>query len=241
MNNSEAKFVLSAYRPNGRDASGAAFADALKQAERDPELSAWFARSRAHDTAVAAKIASLQPPAGLREAILAGARVSQKKAPRPFWLHPRLLAAAAVIAVGLGLTLTFRSTAPSDAAMAHFALDDMVHGKHGGTGAETAALGQWLSTAATPISSAMPVNFEALQTAGCRTLHVGGHDVCEICFERSGAEFHLYVTRIGDTHESAHGPQFVSDTEGSAASWADPRYAYTLVTAAGMNALKRLL
>ena len=243
MSNSEAKFILSAYRPNGRDAATPAFIDALKQAERDPELGAWFVRSRAHDSAIAAKIESIRPPAGLREAILAGAKVSRKPAARPFWQHPGLVAAAAVVAIALGLTMTSRQykAKAADSEMAQFALDDMVHGKHGGHGAETGALSHWLSTAATPLSASMPVNFDVLKSTGCRTLSVAGHDVMEVCFERSGAEFHLYVARLGDVHSSEHGPDYVSDAEGSAASWADSRYAYTLVTAASVNTLKRLL
>ena len=42
MNNQEAKFILGAYRPGGRDAVDPMFSEALAQAGRDPELRAWF-------------------------------------------------------------------------------------------------------------------------------------------------------------------------------------------------------
>jgi len=56
MNTEEAKFILSAYRPNGSDSDDATFADALRMAGDDPVLGAWFAQSRAHDAAVAGKV-----------------------------------------------------------------------------------------------------------------------------------------------------------------------------------------
>ena len=74
MNNSEAKFILNAYRPGGRDADDATFGAALAQARNDPALGAWLVREQAHGAAVAAKLRVVAPPAGLREAILTGAR-----------------------------------------------------------------------------------------------------------------------------------------------------------------------
>jgi hypothetical protein len=162
---------------------------------------------------------------------------------RSVWLSRPLLAAAAMLAIGLGLNFTLRhnQTVAADRQMAQFALDDMVHGNHGGRGTETADLSHWLATAATPISSTMPVDFDTLRATGCRTLHVAGHDVMEVCFARNGTEYHLYVSRLGDVRGHEHGADFVSEAEGSAASWADARYAYTLVTSAGVDALRRLL
>lgn len=49
MNNDEAKFLLSAYRPGGRDAADPSVAAALDQAKRDPALASWFERQQAHD------------------------------------------------------------------------------------------------------------------------------------------------------------------------------------------------
>jgi hypothetical protein len=43
MNNSEAKYILGAYRADGQDAAEPAFAEALRQAETDPDLGGWFA------------------------------------------------------------------------------------------------------------------------------------------------------------------------------------------------------
>ena len=56
MNNTEAKFILNAYRPNGRDAGDPAMTAALAQAASDPALGAWFAREQTHGHAIAAKL-----------------------------------------------------------------------------------------------------------------------------------------------------------------------------------------
>jgi hypothetical protein len=42
MTNESAKFLLSAYRPNGTDAHDPVFKEALEQAPCDPELATWF-------------------------------------------------------------------------------------------------------------------------------------------------------------------------------------------------------
>ena len=52
MKNQEAKFILGAYRPDGQDAGDPVFAEALSQAERDPDLRTWFERGRKFDTTV---------------------------------------------------------------------------------------------------------------------------------------------------------------------------------------------
>src|ERR1035438_2132394 len=127
----EARFILSAYRPNGSDSDLPAFGDALRMAAGDPELGAWFARSRAHDAAVSLKLRQIEPPPGLREAILAGARVSdtqRSRAPGMAWIAG--LAAAAALAI-----VVFSMKAPArpeagTAALAAFAINDMANERH---------------------------------------------------------------------------------------------------------------
>ena len=241
MSNSEAKFILGAYRPGGRDASDPAFADALKQAQTDPQVGEWFARSRAYDAAVAAKLGSVQPPASLRDALIAGARMGR---PKPSFLRsPRMLALAAALVVGLGLGVVVRhqQAGAASEAFASFAMDDMLHGHHGGHGAETGQLTSWLADSGNPLTAGIPVNMEKLESTGCRTLRFAGHDVVEVCFSRQGEEYHLYVARVGDAQAKAHGPSYVSGAGATVAEWADGRFAYALATAAGESALRRLL
>jgi hypothetical protein len=241
MTNSEAKFILSAYRANGRDASEPAFAEALQQASHDPELGAWFARSRAHDSQVSARLASIQPPAQLREAILAGARMGRKPSVSRWAWIPQLAGVAALIAVVFTVVSVRRQKAQAAASqtMASFALADMEHGHH--LGAPKDELSKFLFTSGTPLAAGMPVDFERLKAVGCRTLDVGGHTVLEICFNRGGTEAHLYVARASDMGMSPQGPTYVSESNGSAAVWSDSRFVYAVVTDADAGALRRIV
>ena len=113
MNNEQAKFILRAYRPSGRDAGDAVFCEALRQAQADPALGAWFAREQAFDAAVAAKLRAVVPPLGLREAIFTGARMSSAALPPrrlPGWLAwaASLAIIAGATALGTSLNSTFQ-------------------------------------------------------------------------------------------------------------------------------------
>ena len=241
MNTEEGKFILSAYRPNGADTADAAFGDALRMAGDDPHLGAWFAQSRAHDAAVAGKLRQIAPPAGLREAILAGARVSNTRGRGGFgWGWAAGLAAAAVLAFGIfSMRAPVRDQAiPS--AFGGFAINDMVNGRHGSHGEASGALIAQLQTKGARMPAPESIDFDKLKSTGCRTLSFAGHDVMEVCFARDGAVFHFYMARREGSAEAA-GPSFVSEAAGSAAVWSDSRFTYALATTAGVEALRRLL
>jgi hypothetical protein len=239
MNNEEAKFRLRAYRSGGQDAGDATFGEALAHADRDPALRAWLAREQAFDAAVAEKLRAVVPPPGLREAILAGARVAPRRA---FWRRPMGWAAAALFA-GLVASVAFWRQQPDPDSVdtfARFALSDLRHGRHGGHGSATTALQTALANPATRLSGALPIDFSTLASSGCRTLRFGGRDVLEVCFERGGVEFHLYVTPRGDL-PNLLGPRALAVGQASALAWQDARFAYVLAGGAGVEALRRLL
>jgi hypothetical protein len=245
MTRDEARFVLAAYRPDGGDASDPALAGALHQAGLDPALGLWFERSRAFDSAVAGKLAGIAPPPGLREAIIAGGRMSRAPRPeqsrRPWPQRWVALAAAAALLFGVGLWSRAR-LASGPAALAEFALDDLVHGRHGGTGEATGELERRLAATAQPLPAEMAVDFARLRATGCRTLHFAGRDVLEVCFERGGGEFHLYVMpRNGERdYGSGASPVLLARAEGAAAVWSDRQFDYAVVSHDGLDAVKRL-
>jgi hypothetical protein len=241
MTSDEAKFILSAFRPDGSDSGNAAFADALKMAGDDPMLASWFARSRAHDAAVAGKLREVAPPSGLREAILAGARVSGPRRGEGIgraWIVG--LAAAAVLAiVVVSMKEPVRPGAPA-ADFAGFAINDMLTAKHGGAGEPTGALVAALQTSGSRMPGAAGIDFERLRETGCRTISFAGRDVIEVCFARDGSLFHLYVSRrVGDA--ASAGPSFIAQAAGAAAVWSDASYEYALASTAGTEAIRRLL
>jgi hypothetical protein len=244
MTTEEAKFILSAFRPNGTDTDNGAFGDALRIAGTDPVLGAWFAQSRAHDSAIAGKLAQIPPPSGLREAVLAGVRVSGLHESRGLgWGWIAGLAAAAAVAIGV-----FSMRAPSHpesgtTELAGFAINDMVTERHGGRGEPAGALVSRLQAEGSKMPGADQIDFEKLRDTGCRTLNFAGHDVLEVCFARDGAMFHLYVTRrdgpLGDS--VAGGPSFIAQAAGAAAVWSDARYDYAVASTAGIEAIRKLL
>jgi hypothetical protein len=270
MRNDEAKFILSAYRPGGRDAHDPAMAPALAQAKNDPALSAWLARQQAHDAAVAAKLREVVPPAGLRDAILAGARVSgrgvgevsgtgetsgadtasdSKKevavARKAWWVQPVWLAAAAAMALLLSLA-AWRMAPVRGESFGEFAVNFVDKGfMLQKRGADVAALKAWLGEQRGPLPEALPAKFAELRALGCRTLSYRGQDVSLMCFEREGKEFHVFVARLENVGRSAEGtvPRMLDGVKNGyvAAEWADSKNRYVVVSDASLTALKGVL
>ncbi len=205
MDNQEAKFILRAYRPNGADATDVTFADALAQAKIDPQLGKWFERELALDRAVTTQLRGIAPPAGLRDAILTGGKVSRfepAKSRSPIWFAlAACLVLGAISAIGWPMV-----RARGDARFADYAMGDVLHGQHANHGEATTQLETYLENKDTRIVAAdMPVSYHDLRSTGCRTLEFGGQAVAELCFQRSGHWFHLYVMpKLG----GEHGPKF---------------------------------
>jgi len=246
MNNDEAKFLLNAYRPGGHDANDGAMAAALAQAKADPALGAWLARSQAHDAVVAAKLREIAPPAGLREAIIAGGRASGQVRPpqsRARWRRPVWLAAAAAMGLLLGGLAWWRLPV-GGATLDEFAVNVVarrfVLQKRG---ADVGALKTWLAERRGPLPDVLPAKFAELRALGCRKLEYRGRDVSLVCFEHGGKEFHVFVARRDDFPETPSGtvPRFLERKQLLAASWSDARNHYVLVSDADLPTLKRLL
>jgi hypothetical protein len=245
MDNEEAKFILRAYRPNGADAGDAKFSAALEQAKRDPELGRWLERELALDRAVANKVRAFAPPTGLRDAILTGGKMSVP-ARRSWWSEPQWMALAASVALAVGLSVAWPRFAAAGEArqFGEFAMNDMVvapnHEAHGPGMGQLAAL---MSDTTRKLSGGLPIEFDALRANGCRTVRFAGHDVLEVCFERAGSEYHVYVMRrTGKTRFDSKGPRFAETASGAAAAvWSDERYLYALVSDKGTEALKAIL
>lgn len=240
MTNEEAKFYLAAYRPGGGDAQDPSLTAALAQARRDPSLAAWLEREKAHDAAVAAKLNALPPPAGLREAILAGARVSTPpRRSRSVWLS---LAATFTVLLVVGGVYFRRPPATELAALSRYAMDDLAGPHLGATHAsDLPSIGAWLENPSNRLAQGLPVTDTQLATDGCRVIRVAGHEVFEICFKR-GEWFHLYIGQRDHFRAGASDtePMFSQRGTTAVATWADANHVYVLASHAGIGALRRL-
>jgi len=246
MKNLDAKFLLRACRPDGRDVWDPIFTDALAQAARDPLLRDWLKREQDFDSAVTAKIEAVQPPAGLREAILAGARASQPR--RRWWANLGWLASAAAVALLLSITVRVRylgSSVPGAADFAAFAMSDAAdaHDQHMGARPELAGLQARFAAAALPLPAHLELDGDELRRLGCRRVNFAGRETFEVCFYRGGYLYHLYATAVEGLAPGAVDAKPLVATNGhfAATAWKDAKFAYALVTYDGPEALRRLI
>lgn len=244
MTNDEAKFILRAYRANGRDAQDAAFTEALQQARQDPTLSAWFGREQTHDRVIAGKLGEIVPPAGLREKILTGARMSRLRQPLQHRLTALIgLAASIAVVVTLADLWQGQRLAAAQADLMRFTVSDTAHGDHfveqGPLVRDMLAL---LASRDVALPGSLDIDIGALKRDGCRTVLFNGREAIEVCFGRDGTWYHLYIMDRGVLPGRIRGGSsaILSENGVAVAVWSDERYDYAVVSPKGMAALERL-
>ncbi|MBE2216327.1 MAG: hypothetical protein IAE82_20810 [Opitutaceae bacterium] len=246
MKHQEAKLILRTHRADGRyRPDDPLFADALAGADKDPVLAEWLAREHAVDAVVAHKLDGIQPPADLRQSILVGARASRLR--RRGWRRPLWLAAAAALVIAATLPAVIRLRGPAavdSTAFGEFSLAHLATAHEGHAGAPGAlAIATALATAPRPLSTSVSLDVDQLRTVGCQRFDVFGREVFEICFEREGTWYHLYVMRGDARTRLARGtaPLVLEHDGAAAAVWASADTVYSLVTRSGASALRTLL
>ncbi len=243
MDNHEAKFIRQAYRANGADAASPEMQAALEQARRDPELAKWFAAECALDRAIAGKLGECRVAAGLRSAILAGAKLSPRA---PWWRQSWLLAAAACLALGLGLAAMFYPRAvPAGLGLERFATHYTVNGIY--LKNESADLGElraWLGKNGVELPEHLPANLTKIPSVGCRTIDYDGVKVALVCFYKGDHGYHLFMAKKSDMPR-ADFPEKLRVASlaknWNSAAWSDDTHHYVLVTNASREELSRLL
>lgn len=249
MDNREAKFILAAYRPGGQDAGDTHFADALEQAQRDPILRQWFAESAAFDAEIAARLQETPVPGGLRESILAGAKVPRRSvfSSRSLWRIAAVFAALAIIVSIAVYQLRKprlagwqnKGLAMAQSLTEKRAVFDMRSGNAGN-------IIHWLRTNGAPASEPqhMPPSLRALSALGCKTFMSDGTAVSLICFRRSdGRLLHVVITcppAPSGTARSA-APLYVQNGRWATAAWRDGDMQCMLALQGSVEELRRYL
>jgi hypothetical protein len=245
MDRQEAKLLLQAHRPNGSDPMQPAFAEALTLVESDPELKAWWEAQQSFDLKVAAKLAEIPIPAGLRSTIMAGRKIEQ--------LTPQTsllpwLAMAAVVAI-LCVAGTFKEVAVATGPLPHMAYEAQVLPLLRDDAPNLAMISSdrdkisvWVNGQSAPMG-ALPDGLKSLSPIGCQKYSVHGHNVSLVCFTMADGHIaHLFVVMQSAISDPQGNTPEMHEMQGwSTASWSDGQMSYLLATKAGPDALRQLL
>jgi hypothetical protein len=238
MNKDELRRILSAHRSGDEDAE--LFADAMKEAQNDPELARWLAREQEFDRAFAEKITSTRFPTGLKERILAN--VTDSTTNRSLWPRRIALAAAAIIILGL-LFASWRGVFSPKVSLADYRGEMISFIKLAPPlELESTKLEQiqdWLGRHNAPTTPSIPPGLSALDPVGCRVLEFRGHKVTLICFRRGpGKLTHLFVVdrSVLPGLPDVTKPVYGREGEWTTAAWQNANRTY-LLSAQGDRAL----
>jgi hypothetical protein len=235
VDNREAKFILSAYRPAGQDANDTRFSDALEQARHDPLLQRWFEESVAFDAVMTEKLRGVPVSRELRESILAGAKVSRL----PRWtnrVRKWAIAAALILSVTLG-NLIWHGTRPAQLGgwqkAAIGVISSLVRNESSfdAQSRDAGDLVGWLRANHAPAVQNLPGSLGKLATLGCKTFSWNGTPVSVICFMRpDGGLVHLVTTNVtGATAVAVKAkPMLVRQGDWTTATWREGDKIYML-------------
>lgn len=245
--NEDPRLILGARRPDGSDDSEPDISAALAAAQADPRLSDWSAKESEVDGRISAALRSVQPPHGLRDRILTGARVSRKE-PGGFagWFEKKvfgilqrgeLAAIAAVIALLASAVIFNRvSDVPDDRPWQVFATAKAAEFESGITPLEredalfesTAA---WMREKACPAPHTLPEGLQGLGLFGCSTMKWNNKPVGIVCFKLDQKrEVHLVSINVRDIPETLSERPVWTEVSGyTTAQWRENDTAYMLM------------
>lgn len=247
MNNEEAKLLLHAYRPGGRDAGAPRFREALDQAQRDPELARWFTNEQALDSRISAKLkAAITPPAHLKSQLLAQRNIIR---PLAWWRQPPWkLAAAACVALLVTLAVFwFRPSGAGGFAGYRNQMAEFVGVKMDRldlTTRDVAEARRWLAQRNPNGEFVVPAGLDGRPSVGCRLLEWKGRKVSLLCFELQNRQIaHLLVIDRGAfTDGPGESPAFNQVGEVATLSWSQGKSIYVLASKGGaVQELQKLL
>lgn len=202
----ETKLLLSARRPGGHDDADPAIAEALARAKADPALSAWADEQQRTDAALALKLLSVQPPAGLRETILAGGKVSRRglrawfeqKVWRNF-TNSEMVAAVAVVLV-LAVAILFSKNEAHDwqsAGALEVARIENSQRELDQVVGNMDQIRKWLAAQTCPSPATLPAQVRDLPIYGCAKMNWRGQPMSIVCFNLGGGrEVHLVTVSV---------------------------------------------
>ena len=183
MNSQDAKEILRLYRPGSPEAADPQLAQALQQAQSDPELAQWLERSCAFHTVMTEKFRQIPVPSGLKESILAGRNLV-----RPlWWQRPAWFTAAAAALLLLGFWAAWLRPEAQDKftgfrlrmvrnALHRYHMDIVTNNQQ--------AIRQFMARSGAPSDYLLTPPLEKLKPTGGGLIHWRGNPVSMVCFDR---------------------------------------------------------
>jgi hypothetical protein len=248
MDNREAKFILSGYRPGGQDASDPRFAEALEQARRDPVLERWFQESVEFDAAITETVCAIPTPSDLRENILAGVKVSRLSR----WknrLTKWAIAAALILSTALG-SLIWHNTRPARLVGWQTRALDVISSlvrngsRFDAQSNQPGELVTWLRANNAPAAQKLPDNLDKLSSLGCKTFLWNGIPVSVICFARpDGGLIHLVMRTSPAASDRIREAEvkLIQRGEWATATWREGEMIYMLALEGSRDQLRSYL
>lgn len=237
MDNEQAKLTLAAYRLDGRDAQDPFFEEALRQADRDPELKRWFAGQQTFDRRMRSAIESIAPPARARSMALAAMRMSRRRKSALRWFVPLALAASIALVATTYTILGDRGSriglpqSASIEALAGYLAEH--HASIGLMNEDYATLVAWIRNRGGPVPENLPPALASLPVLGCQTWNTDRGQVSLVCFVGPERKMlHLYVFEnpgaLPGPLPSRASPRVERHDAWAMASWQDGGRAYVL-------------
>ena len=241
------RLILSARRPGGEDDGEPEMAAALADARNNRALADWAAKEADVDRKFADSLRMVQPPAGLRDRILAGARVSrQSGGSEGGWFERRVfgvlryseLVAIAAIFVMLGVALVYNyfNQTPDERPWQLFAAAQAAEIEAGTVlieheDTQYASTAGWLGERAAPAMAKLPDGLQSSPLFGCSTMKWNGKPMSITCFSLgAGKEAHLVCIDVQNIPDSLTSVPVWSEVGGfTTAQWVEDGKAYMLM------------
>ena len=227
MTREEAKRVLWLYR-EGIDDHDPAFADALMEAERDPELALWLKQHIAAHSSIRACLKDAPVPPGLTQRILS-------EQPAAWWRKPAFqLAASLFILAALGIFWFSRASKEATLDEYRRFAARVVTGKYamGLESSDHTAVRQFLAANQALSDYDLPKSLEKERLLGCAALSWDGHPVSLLCFRhQQGAgtpDLWLFIADASTLPKSIDSPQFAGATQVATVGWSRAGKIYLL-------------
>ena len=255
MTTQQAKEILSAYRPWSADADDPEFAEALSLVRHDAELARWFEEHCEVQSAIRERFKQSAVATGLKEQIISEHNARLKVV---WWRQPVSLAAAAVVAVTIGIAALWLRPAPEmpdqiNTATYRSRMVGQVLRVYAMT-LETNDLNQIRSHLAqqqAPTDFVLPAKLAQTALAGCGVLSWQDKRVSMICFltgkplpPGGKSDLFLFVVDRSSLPDAPTGsaPEFNADRKQMVtATWSSGDKTYILATEGDIDSLRKYL